>query len=186
MRSKFSDLALEALLVVFAVMVALAVEEYREERQLQDFADRARIAVVAEVQANVDEMILTGPGLDSTAAKLGGVLESGDMAGLAGDISFTLPEISTAAWRAAQVSRAAPYLDYEWMIQVSRAYEVYDTYRIVGNQAIEAMTLVIGAAPTNEGVRSIYGRLIIISGVHEQLLDRLEAIVEAEEERSGG
>ena len=48
-------------MVVFAVTVALAVEEWREERQLQEFADRARAGVIAEVRANIDEFERTVP-----------------------------------------------------------------------------------------------------------------------------
>ncbi|MGY8778357.1 MAG: hypothetical protein ACKVIN_09555 [Longimicrobiales bacterium] len=37
-----------------------------------------------------------------------------------------LPEISSAAWSAAQSSEAGPYLDYDWVIQVARAYESHE------------------------------------------------------------
>ena len=43
---------------------------------------------------------------------------------------------ATAAWRAAQASPAAPYLDYDWVIEVARAYEAYDVYGRVVDQTI--------------------------------------------------
>ena len=52
-RARVMELALEATMVVFAVLVALALEEWRQERRLQGFADRARSSVVAELEANL-------------------------------------------------------------------------------------------------------------------------------------
>lgn len=62
-RWKLAELATEALMVVFAVLVALGVEEWREERQLRAFADRARMAVDLELEQNLDEFRSDGPDL---------------------------------------------------------------------------------------------------------------------------
>jgi hypothetical protein len=40
--TKLPELALEAAMVVFAVLVALGVEGWNDERQMREFADRAR------------------------------------------------------------------------------------------------------------------------------------------------
>lgn len=53
MRWKLAELATEALMVVFAVLVALGVEEWREERRLRTFAERARAAVDLEIDVLV-------------------------------------------------------------------------------------------------------------------------------------
>lgn len=156
------------------------MEEWRDERQRQEFAARARGAVVAEVRANLEELQTTGPGLDSALIVLSEVLREDDVSILHGTVGLVLPDFSSAAWRAAQLSQAAPYLDYEWVIQVSRAYEVYDIYSDVGGQIIDAMSSIIGRAPTIEGINSIYGRLVILIGVHQQVEEKLEALLEEE------
>lgn len=179
-RTRFAELAAEAGMVVFAVLIAFAVDEWREERQLRDFADRARAAVEAEMQANVEEFEATAAALDSVQALLGQVVESEDPALLGGSLAFSLPEPSSAAWRAAQASVAAPYLDYDWVIRASRAYEVGETYARVAERAIDDMSAVIGTGATLETMQAVYGRLVILSDMHEQVRDRFQALLDEE------
>jgi hypothetical protein len=182
LRSKLPELVVEAAMVVFAVLVALGVEEWREERQMREFAGRAQSAVLAEVRANLEEFQATGPGLDSTLTALGRFMRDDDVSILPGGVGLVLPDFSSAAWHAAEVSQAATYLDYEWVIRVSRAYEVYDTYSRVSNDILDDLSTVIGRMPTVDGVRAMYGRLIILTEIHRQVQERLEALLAEEEE----
>jgi len=176
LRSRLPELAIEAAMVVFAVLVALGVEEWREERQLREFADRARGAVAAEVGANLEELRSTGAALDSTATLLSRVVRENDVSLLTGGLALVLPDFSAAAWRTAQTSQASAYLDYDWMIEVSRAYELIEFYSSVATQVVEAMSVIIMRAPTVEGLNSISGRLVVLTGLHGQLEERLEAL----------
>ena len=108
-RWRFAELATEALMVVFAVLVALGVEEWREERQLRAFADRARAAVDQEIELNLEEFRNTESrlteGSETVAMLLQALLEareSGESGSVEGSFSFTEPEISRAAWRVAR------------------------------------------------------------------------------------
>ena len=179
-RRKLGELALEAAMVVFAVLIALGFEELREERQMLDFATRAEEAVLAEVGANLEAMRDTRPGLDSITALLAEVVEQDDLALLEG-LDIDLPDISSAAWRAAQVSQAAPYLDYDWVIRVSRAYEAHDIYSGMARGIIEEMAGIVARPPSVEGMNAIYARLVLLNGVHRQVESRLEMILEGDE-----
>ena len=179
-RSTLPELAVQAVLVVFAVVVALAVEDWWNERELQEFADRARTAVVTEISANLEEYRSTGPALKSMAARLTEVVREEDISLLNRSLSFTLPEFSSSAWRTAQSSQAAQRFDYDWVIQVSRAHEVHDYYSSIADRLIDAMSEIIGRDPTIEHVEAIYGHVLILSELHEQVQDRLEALLEGE------
>lgn len=176
-RSMLPGLVLEAVMVVFAVLVALGFEEWRDERQMRQFADRVEAAVVAEVRANLDEFRTTGPGLRSTQELLSDVLSQRDMSALDDRFSLTFPDFSSAAWRAAQASQAAPYLDYDWVIQVSRAYEAYDIYARIADQIIDATSSIMGGSPTLDGIGAIQGRLVILTEVHGQVEERLALLL---------
>ena len=78
------------------------------------------------------------------------------------------------------MSQATPYLDYDWVIQVSRVYEVADVYSTIADGLIDALSAVIGGKPTIEEVNSVYGRLIILVGVHQEVEERLEALLQDE------
>jgi hypothetical protein len=173
--ARLPELALEALMVVFAVLVALAVEEWRDERQMHEFADRARMGVVTELRANLDEFEETGPGLLATDAMLREVTQEEDFSLLA-NFNLGLPDFSSAAWRASQASPAASYFDFDWVIEVPRAYETYEVYSRMADQVIDEVS-----SPSTTGVdrvRAILGRLATLTGGQVQVQERLEALLE--------
>ena len=173
--ARLPELALEALMVVFAVLVALAVEEWRDERQMHEFADRARMGVVTELRANLDEFEETGPGLLATDAMLREVTQEEDFSLLA-NFNLGLPDFSSAAWRASQASPAASYFDFDWVIEVPRAYETYEVYSRMADQVIDEVS-----SPSTTGVdrvRAILGRLATLTGGQVQGQERLEALLE--------
>jgi hypothetical protein len=168
----------EMAMVVFAVLVALAVEEWREEKQMVDFADRARTSVEAELTANLTELRDTRPGLLHVDSTLAAVLVARDLSVLDGDIDVELPNLSDAAWEVAQGSQAAPYFDFDWVLDTARAYEVLEVYTDASDNVIAAMSGLIGREPTVEHIAEIYGWLVIVNDLHRQAIDRLESVLE--------
>jgi len=184
LRDKLPELAVEAVMVVFAVTAALAADAWRENRQMQEFAERAREAVMVEARANLETFENTGPALDTMQAMLAEVLRRPDPGNSSLDLDFELPEASTAAWRAAQTSQAAAYLDYDWVVEVGRTYEVVEAYEAVSTGLIDAMGGIIassiGASLDPATLRTVFGRLTVLTDIHGQAEDRLRDIVAAE------
>ncbi len=181
-RGRLGRILAEAAMIVFAVLVALAFEEWREERQMIDFAARARTSVEAELSANLEALEETRPRLLEVDSILAAVLESEDLTVLDGNIDLTLPDLSDAAWEVARGSRAAPYFDFDWVLRTARAYEVLDVYSGASQNAITAMSGIIGRTPTLEHVAAIYGWLVIVNDIHRQAIERLRSnLAEAEE-----
>ena len=141
LRRKLPEIAVEAVMVVFAVFAAFGVEEWREERQLRQFAAVARSAVETELAENLQEFRTVGPALDALTAQLDELLQAArdGSVELHDELSLgvRMPRTSTAAWRAAQGSQAAPYFDYDWVIRVARVYELYEGYTDVRRQVVE-------------------------------------------------
>jgi hypothetical protein len=178
-RVRIVGLLAEMALVVFAVLMALAVEEWREERRLVDFADRVRAAVLAELDANLGELRRTGEPLSELQTILGEVVSAQDLSVMGDDLQLNLPDLSTAAWEVAQGSEAAPYLEYEWLIDIARAYEVLDVYSEASSNVIASMAALVGRTPTVEHISDVYGWLAIINDVHGQAESRLEEVLAA-------
>jgi len=175
----------EAGMIVFAVMVALGVEEWRADQGLQDFAVQVQIAVLAEMEANLTELHQTAASLDSAQTMLGRVIAEEDMSLLGSALNLSLPEISTAAWRSAQASEAGPHLDYDWVIQVARAYEAYEVSSRVSDDLISAMGEIIGRGASIDRVGAVYGPLVILTNIHGQVAERFEAILDDESAEPG-
>jgi hypothetical protein len=56
LREKLPELLLEAVSVVFAVLLALAVDEWRETRSREALAARARASILEEIRSNESEL----------------------------------------------------------------------------------------------------------------------------------
>ena len=187
-RRRLPELAAEALMVVFAVLVALGVEEWREERQLRAFADRARAAVDQEIELNLAEFRSTESNLvegsETVATVLRALLEvreSGASGSVEHSFAFSHPEISMAAWRVAQASQAAPYFDYDWVIDRARHYELLERYAGLRDRFLEGLASVGAASFTSDldaaltAFARTQGQLAILVQLHEQLREQMEA-----------
>lgn len=173
--------AVEVGMVVFAVVVALWFEGWNEERELRERAVEARAAVEMEIRANLREFERTGDALDRTAGQLAAAIEAGTMASLEGSIEFELAEVSSAAWRAAQLSEGARYLDYDWLIAVSRAYEAHEVYRRLSDQAVDAVAQMVARGPDLDRVRGLYGPIVLLTDTHRQVEQRFRELAELDE-----
>ena len=188
-RSKLAELAIESLMVVFAVLVAFGVEEWREERQLRQFADVARAAVELELRENLDEFRKAEPALAEATELFQRVLqaESEDDPFADREISFSLPlaEISSAAWRAAQASQASPYFDYDWVIRISRVHDVHVLYEQARGQLLSDMSLLLATMSSDtspleikDELRRVHGRLLLLHQVHAAVQGELQALLD--------
>ena len=137
-----------------------------------------REAVQAEIEANLAEFERTGVGLSDTAAQLGRAIDEGTMAALAGSVEFQLAEVSSAAWTSARTSQAARLLDYEWVIEVARAYESYAVYQRLGDRAVDAVAGMVAHGPDADRVRELYGPIVLLTDVHVQVEARFRTLAE--------
>ena len=193
-RWRLAELATEAMMVVFAVLVALGVEEWRQERQLRAFADRARAAVDLEIEQNLEQLrshasdLVEGRDVfRSTLQALRQVQEDPDSfegESVTLNFSFQFPNLSAAAWRVAQTSQAAPYFDYDWVIERARDYDALELYMGLRNPLMQEFSSLAGMMALNDldqtvvGMRGLYGRLEVLVQFHEDLQEGMEAYLE--------
>ena len=142
LRRKLPELFLEAAMIFFAVMLALAAEEWRERRDRLELADRALRSVAEELRSNLEELELTG---DRNAKRLEAgttvlaELEADRDPGDA-DIGLEVALLSKAAWQSAQMSQAVQYFDFDLMRSLSEVYEIQDLYERMQIGAVDSMT----------------------------------------------
>ena len=191
LRQKLPEIAVEAAMVVFAVFAAFGVEEWREERQLRQFAQVVRTAVETEIAENLEEFRATEPALTALMAQLDELLQAARAGGVELhdelNLGLRMPRTSTAAWRAAQASQAAPYFDYDWVIRVSRIYELYEGYADVRRQVVADYGRVIarrasfrGTSPAGfiEAFEPLSGSLWTLRELHREMQGGLARLVE--------
>jgi hypothetical protein len=175
MRRKLPELVLEAAMIFFAVMLALAAEEWREQKDRIELADRALRSVIEEVRSNLDELETTGvrntERLESASAILA-ELEAGRDQGDA-DVGLEVALLSSAAWQSAQMSQAVQYLDFDVMRDLSEVYEIQDLFDRVQAGAVDNMTEMMRTAEQDPvaAVRQGVISLSVLSDLHGSLME---------------
>jgi hypothetical protein len=175
MRRKLPELFLEAAMIFFAVMLALAAEEWREKRDRLELADRALRSVVEEMRSNLEE--LTSAGVRNTerleAARIVlEELEAGRDQGDA-DVGLEVALLSAAAWESAQMSQAVQYLDFDVMRDLSEVYEIQALYDRMQAGAVDNMTEMMRTAEQDPvaAVRQGMISLSVLTDLHASLIE---------------
>lgn len=130
-RIHWGRLAAEGAAIVFSVLVALAVDEWRESRAHAALAARARAEIVAEAAINRTELTRAIAWHDSLAR-----IYTPNM-----DVALHTPFIRGVAWETAQATQAVLYMDYGF---VSRASEIYQLQREFATTRQETVALIYG------------------------------------------
>ena len=171
LRRKAPELLLEAFFVVFAVVVALAVDEWNEDRELQARVERAQASVQAELRANRAELESTR---ESVATLFAGVHERVE-ALRAGetpqgwDAGATLPDFSDAAWETARVTGAVAHMDYAWVLEVARVYQTQARADDAQDVVIRTLGDLSARGPALEVMVDLQGELFIALQLYENL-----------------
>jgi len=172
----FGALLAEALMVVFAVLVALAVDEWRENREIDEQVARAEAAVDAELRANQAE--LSGgatsvqamyDSVSSMVARMraGGVVREAALGG-------NLPEFSDAAWETARVTGAVAHMPYERVLRTARVYETQALARQAQGQVLSTVGGVVAKGLQLDLLQDLQGELFIILQIYASLGDRYD------------
>lgn len=129
LREKLPELILEAASVVFAVLLALAVDEWRETRSQDALAERARASILEEIRGNEAELRRTRDKNGALLQRIEETLARGRQGPeMSLEFNFQIALVSSASWHTAQMTQAASFLDFDWVRRVSKVYEFQDLY----------------------------------------------------------
>jgi AcrR family transcriptional regulator len=129
LREKLPELLLEAASVVFAVLLALAVDEWRETRSRNALAERARASILEEIRGNESELRRTQDKNRALLQRIEETLARGRQGPeMSLEFNFQIALVSSASWHTAQMTQAASLLDFDWARRVSKVYEFQDLY----------------------------------------------------------
>jgi hypothetical protein len=123
LRRRVPELLVEVVLIVFAVLLALGVDECRQDRMRVRRAAEAHETILEEVTANFAEVEKTLHEHEALLVRLRSLRPaSGDTLGSFG-ITYSFAELTDAAWEAAQVTQATSWMPFEWVSRAARTYE---------------------------------------------------------------
>lgn len=164
LTEKLPEMLIEAASVVIALLLALGLNGWNEDRQMRARADTARTAILTELRGNKQEIDDARPKLKEIVDRLNAA--AGDDAPEAHELQVNLgiSLLSAAAWHAALATQASQEIDFAWMTRVAKVYEVQENYLRVQGVAVDQLT----AIPAD---RSVSGKQIA-----QSLVARMSAL----------
>jgi len=174
-------LALEMLSIIIGVLVALAVDEWNEEREYRQQARTALENIHQELEKNLRIIELIHPG--NQAAMEAIMTESTE------DDSMTIIpglQIQDAAWQTMVSSGIAAHVPYDDLYEIAEAYTVQSVYKSFSEELVrsiinsQSLAMALGNKITQEeAVKANVEQLAMFLTVEEQLLEFLRAILES-------
>lgn len=183
-RARLPGVLVEVVSVVFAVLVALGFDEWRQHRELDQRAEAARTAVLAELRSNRDDLNGSEAGMRAMSDTLRAAIAAMSArapSGVGLHLNLDLPDFSEAAWRITQGSEAATRLELGWLIRVSRAYELQETYDVMRQEVVHTMAT-INAEDPGTVLPHLLGELGILLQYQDQLDARYAALLDPQGE----
>lgn len=184
-RDDLRFLALEGLIVLFGVLAALMVEDWRQDAELARSVDAARASLNAEVARNRDELVSVDSAVRVRRERLVEIEDEVD--GSAPFANFTgrfggylLPELDRSAWNRASSDVLANEMPPEYLRDAFLLYGRNDVLEEMSGRILDLVFRETYHSPAS--ARAAYGISLEIMdnqlAVLEDLIERHEAFLE--------
>jgi hypothetical protein len=173
-RPSALKLLAEIVSVVFAVLVALGIDQWWEGRENQEMAQVSLHAITREIRENRTQLEDMGqmPPVSELMADLDSVIadfERGDRPRDA-SVNYDLALLSSAAWETAQLNRATQFLPLDQVVRLARLYEFQRYYERAQDEVFDALTGLRASGDDAAGeMRALKGRLGTALGFRQTL-----------------
>ena len=130
LRAKAPEIVIEAMSVVFALLLAFAANAWHQSREDGRAAARAHQGIVAELKSNREQLADTRKSIDKAIERLQAAIAKLDAGKqlAQGPISIISPFSpllpSSAAWSTAQATGTVGDFNYAWTLKVAKTYEM--------------------------------------------------------------
>ena len=171
LREKLPEILIEAASVVVALLLALAINAWNQNRELRERAETARAGILAELRANRDDIDAARPKLRAIVDSLREKLAKDAPEPHEVTVLLGVTQLSSASWHAALATDAMRTVDFAWISEVARVYEVQDEYLRLQQNALDQISS-IPADPTLGG-KAVAASLMPRFNVLVQIADGL-------------
>jgi len=173
-NNRIITIFIEIISVVFAVLVALGVDQWWEKRENVELASKLKTEIEGEIQKNLVETEKTHDNYTSTFDTIMVYLEGPDSLLLDIKLNIELAILTSATWNTAQMLRATHYMDYDWVIEVATQYELQSIYLESQKQFLDVLgKLAEEQAGDNPRklFNSLVGRLFVLNSLQDGLIE---------------
>lgn len=170
----FTRLFAEIVSVVFAVLVALALDEWWEERENAAMAEASLVAIAREMRENRDELS------SEDGEEVAGMMERLDSAIALFDrgerpegasVNWDLALLSSAAWETAQLSRATTHMELDRVVNLAQVYEFQRYYSRIQDDLFDAISGLRAGDGIADELRGLRSRMATATGLRRSLAE---------------
>jgi type II secretory pathway pseudopilin PulG len=177
LRAKLPEILLEAASVVVAVLLALAVDEWRDARAKREIAARAQRSVLAELRANDDEVrgshAANAKQLDALQRTLDRWTADPEAKHTHVELGFFAAQLSDAAWETTRTTQAVQLLPFDWVVEIARVYEIQSLYKTAQLDMLQRTRAAVAefstSRPPSEIVAPLRSQLQTFQSLGDQL-----------------
>lgn len=169
----------EAGLIVFAVLVALGVDEYRETREERKLGETAIERVASEVLSNRADLLDKRGNNSKLMTDLEAALarsEAGEEQGLTG-VNYEVSLLVSDAWQTAQVTRAVHFIDFDLVGRISKVYRIQQFFLDRQAPIVDAVAGLGGGGDVLDAFKSIRRALSVTLDVECELLAAYDTLL---------
>lgn len=176
LRERLPEILIEAASVVVALLLALAINNWSEERQQARRADAARSAILVELQENRGELAAVLPNIRDTLERLRESVSSDTARPAQLRVELDIALLSSAAWQAASATRASQSIDLAWITRMARVYELQENFQRVQNLAVDQLGSIPpeGGSNGSEVALAMIPRLNALAQIAEGLMQNYD------------
>ncbi len=152
MKKMLKDLSLRAIAIeissiVAGVLIALAINEWNQNRLHRNAAEQALVKITAEIRKN-RELV------QKTYKNNKNIVDNFGNSGFSGEFVPAL-QIQDTAWQTAISTGTADHIDYETLYTLSTVYRTQEIYRSISYQTLNTvMNLTALAIATNDKIKA--------------------------------
>ena len=185
-ESSLKTLIIEVTSIVIGVLLALAANEWNEDRIHKQRVSEALGNIVGEIEQNQRLMaVIHGPNtrIVELLENEPGSQDDGDTE----NVQKFIPglQIEDTAWKTLLATGVTEFMDYETLQQISSVYSVQEIYRTLGFQLIENMmntaslAVVVGGKDAADIPNNLYkDHMVLLVQTEQALVDMYDNVLE--------
>jgi sensor c-di-GMP phosphodiesterase-like protein len=134
-----AQIGFEFLSIVFAVLLALGLNSYKQNMDLEDEGRLLRARIITECKRNLSELDSVIVENEEFLTYVDSLKQLDEMKISGFSISIASELLTKSAWTFTQASRSFSYMDEAFLNDASILYEQQDYYMTISNQMFEKL-----------------------------------------------
>lgn len=182
-RDYLIRISIEMFSVVFAVFLALLIDEWRSNKANQQLAEKAYTNIITELSTNKESLTATLVVHDSLLRIMDSAIiriEKNDTNLSVSINGFNFGLLSDAAWEATKNTNAINFMDFDNIMDISSAYDVQKIYSKQMDGFLNDQLLGLGNDTQKDRISQLYllqSYITRLNSIGHQLINIYEEVI---------